>query len=131
MTNSICGHKPPSDDCDFCREADTERQNPRFETHEFEAPAHWASALINGDLTGLDYYGAACVAEFEAWLALNDRLNVVDCSAEPHIGRWNGLQTELLTYTALVEPSELSCNGTCEPMCSWCRQQADNAAQHR
>lgn len=73
----------------------------KLETGSFDAPAHWASALINGDLTGLDYYGPACVAEFEAWCALNPSLNVVGCSDEPHIGHWNGLQTELLTYETL------------------------------
>ena len=108
----------------------------------------------NGDLSGLDYYGPDCVAEFEAWVRANPGKNVVDCSDEPHIGRWNGLQTELLTYTELVEcphvrlsdlaadPStsvrgELtpdyceSCDGTCEPMCAWCHRQADIAAQQR
>ena len=87
-------------------ERDTEPQQARFQTEQFDAPAHWASALINGDLTGLDYYGAECVREFEAWLTLNAHRNVVDCSGEPHIGRWNGLQTELLTNTAHVDPSE-------------------------
>ena len=67
----------------------------------FDAPAHWASALINGDLTGLDYYGPECVAEFEAWCQANPSINVVGCSDETHIGRWNGLQTELLTYETL------------------------------
>jgi hypothetical protein len=81
MTKTICGHKPPSDDCDFCSEAEHEPEPmPRealLESSTFDAPAHWASALINGDLTGLDYYGPECVAEFEAWLTENDRLNVV------------------------------------------------------
>lgn len=99
-----------------------------FTTDTFDAPAHWASALVNGDLTGLDYYGPECVAEFEAWVRANPGRNVVDCSNEPHIGRWNGLQTELLTYTELVEST---CDGTCEPMCAWCHQQADIAAQNR
>ncbi|HEX6826547.1 MAG TPA: hypothetical protein VF077_09565 [Nitrospiraceae bacterium] len=85
---------------------DTLPQTSRFQTDTFDAPAHWASALINGDLTGLDYYGPECVAEFEAWQAENPGLNVVDCSSEPHIGRWNGLQTELLTYTTLTDSSE-------------------------
>ena len=71
-----------------------------IKTDTFEGPALWASALINGDLSGLDYYGAECMAEFESWCKANPALlNVVDCSAETHIGRWNGLQTELLTYT--------------------------------
>jgi hypothetical protein len=119
MTQSVCGHKPPSDDCDFCSEAETEPDTippARLETDTFEAPAHWASALINGDLTGLDYYGPACVAEFEAWTEANPGRNVVDCSAEPHIGRWNGLQTELLTYTTLdlpAKPADYEACGEC------------------
>jgi hypothetical protein len=72
-------------------------------TFTFEAPALWASAFVNADLTGLDFYGPDCVAEFEAWVEANPGKNVVECSDEPHIGRWNGLQTELLTYSYLVE----------------------------
>lgn len=137
MSQSVCGHKPPCDDCDFCSEADTETELPKLETTTFEAPALWASAFINGDLSGLDYYGPDCVAEFEAWVRANPGRNVVDCSAEAHIGRWNGLQTELLTYTELIErpavkPSDMpTCDGSCEPMCAWCHRQADIAAQHR
>lgn len=87
---------------DFHSEADTETDLPKLETSTFEAPALWASALVNGDLSGLDFYGPDCVAEFEAWTRANaGRLNVVDCSNEPHMGRWNGVQTELLTYTTL------------------------------
>lgn len=71
-----------------------------IEVGEFEAPAHWASALINGDTSGLDFHGPACVAEFEEWCRENPTLlNVVDCAAATHIGQFNGLQTELLTYT--------------------------------
>jgi hypothetical protein len=111
MTQSVCGHKPPCDDCDFCNEAE---QAPRtLQPSFFEAPALWASAFVNGDLSGLDFYGPDCVAEFEAWVKANPGRNVVDCSDEPHIGRWNGLQTELLTYTELIEcplvkPSDLA-----------------------
>jgi len=89
---------------------------PKLETRTFEAPALWASAFVNGDLTGLDYYGPDCVAEFEAWIAANPGRNVVDCSAEPHIGRWNGLQTELLTYSELIEvplPADYEACGVC------------------
>lgn len=99
-----------------------------LETSFFEAPAHWASALINGDLTGLDYYGPECVAEFEAWfaarVALHPTLNVVDCSDEPHIGRWNGLQTELLTYSELVECEPLKLADVVADPVSNCRSQS-------
>jgi hypothetical protein len=105
MVKSVCGHKPPIPECDFCTEADTETDLPKLETATFDAPALWASALINGDLSGLDFYGPDCVAEFEAWVKANPGKNVVDCSNEAHIGRWNGLQTELLTYTEIIEPA--------------------------
>jgi len=117
MIQSVCGHKPPIDECDFCNEAEAEPA-PRMalKVVTFEAPALWASAFINGDLTGLDYYGPDCVAEFEAWVAVNPGRNVVDCSAEPHIGRWNGLQTELLTYSELITapvPADYEACGEC------------------
>ena len=68
---------------------------------EFDAPAVWASAFINGDTSGLEDED---LEEFEAWCRENPELGwVVDASEEPHIGRWNGLQTELLTYTAHVK----------------------------
>lgn len=72
-------------------------------TDTFDAPAHWASAFINGDLSGLSDEDAA---EFEAYCIKNAPLWVVDCSEEPFIGRWNGLQTELLTYTTHTHATE-------------------------
>lgn len=117
MIQSVCGHKPPSDDCDFCSEAKAEAEPAPVKTHlvtsTFDAPAHWASALVNGDLTGLDYYGPDCVAEFEAWVKANPGRNVVDCSNEPHVGRWNGLQTELLTYSTLEPAADYEPCGMC------------------
>ncbi len=74
-----------------------------IETDEFDAPAFWACAFINGDLSGLHYEGPEAVAEFEAWCEANPELcNVVDCTEEAHIGRFNGLQAELLTYTCHI-----------------------------
>lgn len=75
----------------------------KLKQHTFDAPAHWASALVNGDMTGLSDTEAA---EFEAWCALQASLWVVDCSEETFIGRWNGLQTELCTYTTLQHSEE-------------------------
>ena len=71
-----------------------------IETIEFDAPAHWASALINGDCSSFEDEDQE---QFDAWREDNLELYVVDCSAEPHIARWNGLQTELLTYTAHIQ----------------------------
>lgn len=71
-----------------------------FEVEEFDAPAHWASAFINGDTSGLEEDD---LADFEAWNAKHPELgNVVDASEDTHFGRFNGLQHELCTYTAHV-----------------------------
>ncbi len=71
-----------------------------FTVEEFDAPAHWASAFINGDTSGLEEDD---LAELEAWQAKHPDLGwVVDASEETHMGRFNGLQTELCTYTAHV-----------------------------
>lgn len=73
-----------------------------IETDEFDAPAHWASAFINGDCSGLSDEDQA---EFDAWCEANPELcNVVDCTEEAHIGRFAGLLTELLTYTCHILP---------------------------
>ncbi len=92
-------------------------------TDTFEAPAHWASAFINGDLTGLE---PDDLADFEAWVQANQQNNVVDCSSEPHIGRWNGLQTELLTYTTLGPASDYEPCGECGFDHSYEQQEAHN-----
>jgi hypothetical protein len=70
----------------------------KFETYEFDAPAHWASAFINGDTSGLDDVDSL---EFLEWCEGNPELLwVVDCTEEAHIGRFKRpRQTELLTYT--------------------------------
>jgi hypothetical protein len=71
-----------------------------FTVEEFDAPAHWASAFINGDTSGLEEED---LADFEAWCAKHPDLGwVVDVSEEAHLGRWHGLQTDLATYTAHV-----------------------------
>jgi hypothetical protein len=76
---------------------------PTFETDTFDAPAHWASALLNGDLTSFEYYGPESLAEYETWCSENPELveTVVDCNDDTFIGRFNGVQTELLTYATL------------------------------
>lgn len=64
-------------------------------TDTFVAPAHWASAFINGDTSGLDE------SDYEAFEAFCDRKgdpHVVDCS-DAYIGRFDGLLTELCEYT--------------------------------
>ncbi len=71
----------------------------RITTHDL--PAHWASALINGDTSGLSLCPGD-LAEFLAWSEQNPELaQPVSCSDEPFIGRWNGLICEMLTYSYL------------------------------
>lgn len=60
-------------------------------------PAHWASALINGD-----YSGCADTEENEikAWLKdFSFYGPCLTCSEYPEITQFNGLITECLTYT--------------------------------
>lgn len=75
----------------------------RIEVDTFEAPSHWASAFVNGDTSGLE---PDDLEAFEAFCAANDDPHVVDCS-EPFIGRFDGLLTELCTYSFhVVEASK-------------------------
>ncbi len=70
----------------------------RIKTYTFEAPAHWASAFVNGDESGLEDRD---VAELEAWCKQQGGMpDVIDVSAETFIRRFNGLQTDMATYTA-------------------------------
>lgn len=62
-------------------------------------PAHWASPLINNDWSGADFRDRA---DIYTWLADNDGKQPVSCSDEGYVGRFNGIQTELLDYTFLT-----------------------------
>lgn len=77
-----------------------------MKTIEYTLPAFWASALINGDYTGLSDEDEA---ELEAWLesesdAINgDCLNVSD---EPEFRPYNDAGTlacDCLTYTFIAK----------------------------
>lgn len=72
----------------------------RTTSYTFEAPAYWASALINGDTSSFSDDDSA---EFDKWVETRpaEAREVVSCDGEPYFGRWNGLQTELLEYQAL------------------------------
>ena len=78
------------------------------ETYEVKAPAHWASALINGDYTGI-----GCDRECERVSSFEESLypgHVVDCEQNPEFLSCPGLQSDTpdelagdyLTYTVLV-----------------------------
>jgi len=78
------------------------------ETYEVKAPAHWASALINGDYTGIE-----CDRECERISSFEESLypgHIVDCEQESEFiwqPRWrtdspDELAGDYLTYTVLV-----------------------------
>ena len=62
-------------------------------------PAHWASALVNGDYTGLN---AIEHREVTAWLIENKHLSIVSCDNYPELTFFNGLMCDCLNYQAHV-----------------------------
>jgi hypothetical protein len=75
-----------------------------FDVIEYTLPAHWASALINGDFSGMN---ADEIASYDSFMAVNGDPHFVDCDDEPHHTRWHdatdhALRAECLTYTAHV-----------------------------
>lgn len=85
--------------CDRCLATSLLGEN-RYDTDHprewVDLPAHWASALINGDHTGLSDQEAD---ELLAWLADNPHLGeCLSCTETPEPKKFNGLLTEVLTY---------------------------------
>jgi hypothetical protein len=77
----------------------------QFETETYILPAYWASAIINGDTSGLE---DSEIKELDDWFELNNQPNIVDCSNEPHFSHSNDAGTlagDVLEYTALIERS--------------------------
>jgi len=66
---------------------------------EFTLPASWASALVNGDVSGLEDSEAA---QIDAWLESENPGYCVGCSDESHFS-WgnaaNNLGGDCLVYT--------------------------------
>jgi hypothetical protein len=71
-----------------------------MKTITFEAPAYWASYLINGDASGLGHVEKAKADKFISQQGKNVR--AVCCSDEPYIGQFDGLTRDMLSYTAHV-----------------------------
>ena len=78
---------------------------PHFESDSIDAPAYWASYLINGDASGME---DAEQAECDHWFAsLGDGWDVVGCDEESHFGRFyfavegRWLGSDLLSYQLL------------------------------
>ncbi len=84
----------------------------RFETETYTAPAHWASYLINGDASGIDYYntptdrsGDRDIADADAFIEAVGLGAPVDVS-EPEFmqhGDYGRLAGDYCTYSFLRE----------------------------
>lgn len=61
-------------------------------------PAHWASALINADRTGLTDEEEA---ELDAYLEANPEFHLPVDVGPSELRRWNGLLTEVCDYVYL------------------------------
>jgi hypothetical protein len=66
---------------------------------EIDAPAHWGSALVNRDASGLEPSEAACVAD---WVEKQGIGWPASMSDKSFMGRHEGLLTEMATYSFLV-----------------------------
>lgn len=73
----------------------------KFKILTFEAPAYWASYLINGDDSGLS--DELERNKIDKFLEAEKLPMPVSCSDESFIGRFDGLQCEMLEYTSLGE----------------------------
>jgi hypothetical protein len=93
--------------------AKTIEKDVLFDIVTATAPAHWASYLINGDASGLDYYNTPTSNEGDKDIALADAFvkymggNIVDVSEDTHFSRYCDapgvtLAGDMATYTALV-----------------------------
>lgn len=83
------------------------KRKPRFETHEFTAPACWASYWINSDASGLeDSDIAEADAAFESIQARtgHNSPHPCDCSESEFMNRPDyGMAGDCCTYSFLVE----------------------------
>lgn len=71
--------------------------------HEVDLPACWASAIVNNDFSGLSPEEAA---DIENWFASNPHIGGnMGCEEPTFIGRFQGLQTEMMTFTFSLKPS--------------------------
>lgn len=60
-------------------------------------PASWATALVNDDWSGLEYYHPDEAAKARAWLR-ESGLSVLTCGEESFFARYEGILTECLEY---------------------------------
>ena len=73
-----------------------------METSTYKLPAHWASALINGDYSGLDEQDEEQLMRV---IAGEDLPDPIDCSTEPEFMKYHDAQPygvlacDCLTFT--------------------------------
>jgi antirestriction protein ArdC len=72
-------------------------------TVEIDAPAHWASALVNRDESGLEPSEAACAKD---WVE-KQGVGYPASMSDPFMGRHEGLLTEMATYSFLVPEKDI------------------------
>ena len=61
-----------------------------LDLESFELPAHWASALINADVTGLDPRDQWQLDQFTKWMIKKfGSCHAVDCGDEPHFLKYH------------------------------------------
>ena len=72
-------------------------------TVEIDAPAHWGSALVNRDESGLGESEAACVKDWVGKQGVGWPVSMSD----PFMGRHEGLLTEMATYSFLVPQKDI------------------------
>ena len=69
----------------------------KIQTETVTLPAHWTSALINGDYSGCDKQETQNI---NAWLRDNPHYaECLTCSEYPELRQFDGLLTECLDYT--------------------------------
>ncbi|CQR44207.1 conserved hypothetical protein [Thiomonas sp. CB3] len=75
----------------------------KLKTIEIDAPAHWGSALVNRDESGLGESEAACVKDWVGKQGVGWPVSMSD----PFMGRHEGLLTEMATYSFLVPEKDI------------------------
>lgn len=69
----------------------------KIKTVTLQLPSHWASALVNGDFSGLSDVEKK---ELNGFLSENPHLgSCLDCSDVSELARYEGLLCDVLTYT--------------------------------
>lgn len=80
----------------------------KIDTETVTLPAHWASALINGDYSGCTN---AEKHEIDTWVKFNPHLSIVSCSDNPELHIFEGYLCETLEYACHVRYFETRGNG--------------------